>query len=352
MDKGLNKRTLGRTGLEVTEVGLGGIPIIRVPFERAVKITHRALDLGINYIDTARAYRDSEAKIGEVMKTRREECYLTTKTTGRTRKEAQEQFATSLKELKTDYVDGLLLHDISTRPRWEKVMARGGAMEALKAARDKGQARFLGCSGHNVDILREIIECGEFDLVLLVYNLGVHNTAEVMRLASERGVGVTVMKPLSGGALMRLTKGRQKITPEIAWRFVLMNPDVDCGVAGATWLKDVHQAVKMSKTWKPLTKKQVERYTKIAADLGRDVCQNCQYCDICPEDIPVPEIMRMVDEARVYSYEWPRLRTQYHRLDVQADACTECGRCLAACPFDLPIIQRLQRAHNRLSGEI
>jgi len=387
LDKALNKRTLGRTGLQVTEVGLGGIPIIRVPFERAVKIVHRALDLGINYLDTARGYGDSEAKIGEVMRKRRDECYLATKTTGRTRKEAEEHIATSLKELKVKQVDCLLLHDISARPWWDKVMGKGGALEALKAARDKGQVRFLGVSSHNVDILKEIIQCGEFDLILLVYNLGVHNTAGVMKLAHEHNVGVTVMKPLSGGAFFRLTrrrprpgpagasratpsperprasgsrpgrgrdlsKGRPKITPEIAWRFVLMNPHLDCALAGATWLKDVHQAVRMAKTWKPLTPKQVERYTGIAAALGKRVCQNCQYCDICPEGIPVPRIMQIIDELRAYSYEWPRLCAEYQRLKVRADVCTECGRCQAKCPFDLPILERLKRAHQRLAREI
>ena len=369
MDKGLHTRTLGRTGLQVTEVGLGGIPIIRIPFQRAVSIVHRALDLGINYLDTARAYGDSEAKIGEVMKTRRDECYLATKTTARTRQEAEEHLRTSLRELKTRRVDVWQLHDISTRPAWKRVMGKGGALEAAKAARDKKRVRFIGLSSHNIEVLREAIESSEFDMVLLVYNVAINDTADVMRLATERNVGVAVMKPLSGGRLFRLTgrrhrttgsrrpplrwpKGRNQITPEVAWRFVLMNPDVDVALAGAKWLKDVHQAVRMSKRWQPLTTPQVRKWTRIAAGLGKNVCWNCGYCDVCPEGIPVPSIMQIVDELRAFSYEWPRLRRAYQGLPKDVSLCTQCGRCQAACPFDLPVMERLQRAHQRLSGEV
>ncbi len=350
----LRKRPFGNTGWEVTEIALGGIPLIRVEFDKAVKIIHRALDKGINLIDTARAYKDSEAKFGEVMKTRREEVFLCTKTVSQTREEALRDLEVSLKELKTDYVDLWQLHDVSTRQKYERMMGPGGALEALKWARDKGKCRFIGLSGHNNELLEEAIETGEFDSVLCVYNLGVTDTNDrVLPLAKERGMATMAMKPLAGGTLFRLTKDkRTPITPEIAWRFVLMNDNLDTRLLGAAYLRDVEEAVRIARRFRPLTKRQVQKYTEMAREVARDVCYNCRYCDSCPQGIPIPQIMQLLDHARVYSYEWPKHRKAYQKLKVKADACTECGRCEELCPFNINIIERLKRAHERFNRPV
>ena len=346
----MNTRILGRTGLEVTEVGLGGIPIIGVPFERGVRIVHRALDLGINYIDTARGYRDSEAKIGEAMKARRDECYLATKTGQRARDEAWAEIQTSLSELKTDHVDVAQLHDVSTTRQYEQVMGPGGALEALKRARDKGMCRFIGITGHDPSVLLEAVETSEFDTAMFVYNLAINDSGErLLPRCRELNVGAIIMKPLSGGVFFRLTdrRGHPKVPPEAAWSFVLSNPNVSVALAGAKWLKDVHQAVRASRRHKPLTAKQAQRYTALARSIGEKVCRDCRYCDDCPQGIPIPRIMQMVDEARAYPYEWPRYRRLYAAIEPKADVCTECGACEASCPFKLPIMERLKRAHQR-----
>jgi predicted aldo/keto reductase-like oxidoreductase len=341
-------RPLGKTGFDATEIGLGGIPIIGIPFEKAIRIVHRALDRGINYIDTARAYGDSEAKIGAVMRTRRDECFLATKTHAASAKEAREHLETSLRELQTDYVDLWQLHDVSTRERFHNMTKRRGTLEAAKRAQREGKCRFIGVSSHNNDLLLEIMDLGEIDTILCVYNLGVHGTGErVIPTAKEKGIGVVVMKPLSGGIFFR--RKDSKITPRDAWRFVLGNPDISVALAGAKLMRDVEQAVRASRTFKPLTKAEERRLIKAAQSLGEDICRNCGYCRDCPQGIPIPAIMQLYDDSRVYPYEWPRHRTTYATLSPQADACEECGKCVEACPFDLPIMDRLKEAHRRFS---
>jgi len=347
----LKTRLLGNTGVEVSEIGLGGIPLISAPMDKAVKIVNRALDRGINYIDTARAYNDSEAKIGKVMRKRRDECFLATKTAAQDAKGALEDLEVSLKELQTDHLDLWQLHDVSTRERFNNMVKRGGTLEAAKRARDKGKCRFIGITGHNKDLLLEAIELGEFDTILCVYNLGVHDTQEkVIPTAKKNGLGVVVMKPLSGGIFFR--RKDTKITPEEAWRFVLGNPDISVALAGAKLLRDVEQAVRASRRFKPLTKAQRERLIKAAKSLGEDICRNCGYCRDCPQGIDIPTIMQLFDDARIYPYEWPRHRTIYAKLSPQADACKECGQCEEACPFNLPIMERLKQAHQRFSQPV
>jgi len=348
----IRKRLLGGTGLEATEIGLGGIPMIRSSFDKAVKIVHRALDLGVNYLDTARNYRDSEAKMGAVMRTRRDECFLATKSSAGTKEAALAELAVSLKELQTDKLDLWQLHDVSTPRRYEEVMAPGGALEAAKQARDEGKCDFIGITSHSVPVLEQAIESGEFDTIMCVYNLAIGDTGDrVMPLAKERNVGVAVMKPLSGGIFFRMARegAADTITPEAAWNFVLMNPNVDVALAGARWIKDIEQAARCSRRFAALTGDEIREHTTRARALGEDVCRDCRYCESCPEEIPIPAMMQIADRGRAFPYEWPKYRDEYAGLRPQADVCTECGACEESCPFDLPIMERLRHLHERLT---
>ncbi|MGQ9730291.1 MAG: aldo/keto reductase [Candidatus Zipacnadales bacterium] len=351
------RRPFGSTGIEVSEVGLGGIPLIRVEdMEEAAKIIHHALDGGINYLDTARAYKTSEAKFGLVLRERRSECFLATKTDERTKAGALRQLQESLDLLQTDYVDLWQLHDVSTASLWEQVIGPDGALAAAKEARAQGKIRLIGITGHNVDILRKAIDSGEFDSLLCVYNLAIHDTGEaVMRPAAEAGMAVVVMKPLSGGIFFRHLKAKEaekQITPEIAWRFVLSNPHLSVALAGAQELRDVDQAMNASDNFRPLSSDEAAPYVELAQSLGEDVCRDCRYCSDCPQSIEVWRIMQMSDRARVFPYEWPKFRAEYASLEVKADACVECGHCEEKCPFDLNIIERLKKAHEQFNRPV
>jgi len=352
----IRKRTLGRTGFQVTEVGLGGIPIMRVDFDQAARIVHHALDRGMNYLDNARAYGDSEAKFGQVMRERRDECFLATKTNNYDRAGAEQHLQESLEALQTDHLDLWQMHDVSTSQRWEQVMGPDGALQAARQAQARGQVRFVGLTGHGIPVLQKAIESGEFDVVLCVYNLGVFDTAEpVLAAAHAANVGVAIMKPLSGGIFfhhLKAAEGELQITPEIAWRFVLSNPHLSVALAGTEELRDIDQAVEASAGFVPLSAEEARPYQQQAVALGEDACRDCRYCRDCPADIEVWTIMQLLDRARVYSYEWPKFRQTYAALATKADACTDCGQCEEACPFDLPIRERLRKAHAQFNEPV
>lgn len=345
----MRKRRLGRTGLEVSEIGLGSIPVGQLPRDKALRVLHAALDAGVNYIDTARLYDDSESKIGEVMRTRRSEVYLATKSANRTREGFLRDLETSLRELGTDYVDVMQIHGINTLAEYEQVFAPDGAVAGLLEAQRAGKVRFLGFSSHNNEVMERVIPLGLFDTVLLVYNLAVHHTGErVIPLARKHDVGVLVMKPLSGGALVRLTGGAGGGIPaEAALRFVLGNPDVSCALVGMKYLRDVREAARVSRNFAPLSPEEEARYKAAAARLAEDVCGDCRYCAGCPAGIDIPGIMRLLDESRAFPYEWHQQQRAYQRFEKDFADCIDCGLCEKRCPLGLRIRERLAQARQR-----
>jgi len=337
----------------VTEIGLGGIPLMRVEdFDEAARLISYALDQGINYIDTARAYGDSEEKIGLVMKDRRDEVFLATKTNAYDYDTAWQYLETSLKNLQTDHLDLWQMHDISTEQRWEEIWSAQGAMKAAHEAREQGLVRYFGVSGHNDALLLRAVECGEFDVILGVYNLGIHSLGEqVIPAAQQHDIGVAVMKPLSGGLFFR--RKETFIDPMKAWYFVLQNTGISVALVGFQNQRDIDQAIQASATFTPLSEDEIEQLVAKARFLGDDVCRDCGYCkEECPAGIDIPKIMHMFDEARVFSYEWPRFRRLYAELEIKGDACQDCGKCEEKCPFDLKIRERLKWVHDRFNQPI
>lgn len=346
----MRMRTLGRTGVQVSEIGMGGIPIIRLEdLDLTDEIINHALDCGITYFDNAEAYPTSEMKYGRVMKHRRSEAFLATKTTARDRDGALAHLEGSLNALQTDVIDLWQLHDISTEERWDAVMAPDGALKAAQEAREQGMIRFIGVSGHNDGMLLRAIETGEFDSILCVYNLAIHSTGErLLPRAAELNIGVAIMKPLSGGIFFR--REETAVPPDKAWHFVLERPEVSVGLAGANCLRDIDQAVAASESFQPLTGDERAALIAKAGYLGDDVCRNCGYClKECPQGLDIPTLMRLHDEGRLFAYEWPRFAKTYVEMQVRGDACLECKKCEEICPFDLPIVERIQKTHQRLS---
>jgi len=348
----IRKRKLGRTGFMATEIGLGGIPIMQVQdVEEAARLINYALDQGINYIDTARCYGDSEKKFGLALKGRRQEVFVATKTNAYDYDTAWRYLETSLSELQTDYLDVWHMHDISTRERWDQIRSKDGALRAAHEAREQGLIRHIGVSSHNDDLLLECMETGEFDVILCVYNLAIHSSGEkCLPYAYEHGIGVTIMKPLSGGIFFR--REETYVDPIKAWHFVLMNPHVTVALAGFQNQRDIDQALEASRTFQPLSEDEIRELVERARFLGEEVCRACGYCRECPAGIPIPEIMRIADEARVFSYEWPRFRREYAALEPKADACQDCGECEERCPFKLKIRERLRMVHQHFGQPV
>jgi aryl-alcohol dehydrogenase-like predicted oxidoreductase len=204
----IQKRLLGKTGYKATILGLGGGYLTKeMKKEDAVSIVNKVIDSGINYIDTAANYGDgfSEEYIGEVMKTRRKEVFLATKTNLRGKGESTEQINASLKKLNTDHLDMLQLHYVNTEDELKKVLDKDGSLSAVVEAKKAGKTRFIGITAHNWPLLAAALEVYPFDTVLLPVSALDHSFSEfsamILPVVKKHNVGVICMKSLGGGVL-------------------------------------------------------------------------------------------------------------------------------------------------------
>mgnify|MGYP000082397702 CR=1 FL=1 len=352
-------RRLGATGLEVSVIGFGAIKLPEITVEEAVRVLNRALDLGINFIDTARSYRDSEAKIGVALKDRRDEFYIATKTHSRDEDGAMKDLEISLRELKTDYIDVYQLHTVSSKELYRKVMSSGGALAALKRARQKGLIGHIGITIHrDLDVMRWAIESGEFETIMLAYNPldpeGVEREG-ILELAKEYGLGVIAMKPLSGGQLVmpETEMGRQLGNDPLVrgcLRYVLSNDAVSTVIPGMKRVEEVEENVSVADMPIPMSEEEKRELFKLIGSLGREfrygqVCLRCGYCLPCPQGIPIPEVFRAYDAYLNYPDEVREVGLRiYASLPVKPDACVECRLCVAKCPAGIDIPARLKEA--------
>lgn len=339
----MQKRRLGRTDLMVSVVGFGGLILPRVSREEAVRVINHALDLGISFIDTAKGYGDSEEKIGEAIAGRRDDCIITSKSLANDKDKLLEDIDTGLEHLKTYRIDLYQLHNISSEGRLKSALAPGGLLDGLKEAQAAGKIGFTAFSGHKRDTLIEAIKTDEFDVVQMPANVVDRDTwRDVLPLAVERDMGIISMKPLSGGALTDLS-------PEmisLAIRYAVQQ-DVSTVVVGMKSIDEVEQNVKAG-TDRPLSETEREKLEQTADSLSKTFCRQCEYCLPCEQGLDIPTIF-ILDKhyTRFGSREWARER--YAALPVKVDSCIECGTCESRCPYELPIMEMLKIAEEKLA---
>ncbi|MBI4794472.1 MAG: aldo/keto reductase [Deltaproteobacteria bacterium] len=217
----ISQRPLGRTGHQATILGLGGEGILRTYGEEkgAQAVIEAALAAGIGYFESARAYSGSEAYLGKGLKGHRDQIFLTSKSHGRTYKEAMSHLSITLKNLDTDHLDLWQIHDVRTEADLEAITAPGGALEAFREAKEKGWTRFVGVTGHHdPEVLRRALDLYNFDTVLLPVNPAEPHDRSFLPLAAEaqaRGLGVIGMKVLCRGLLPRMAEEPGKLTFEL-----------------------------------------------------------------------------------------------------------------------------------------
>ena len=252
----IKKRRLGRTNLMVTELGLGAMDTPQV--EEGSETVQLALDLGIDFIDTARGYEGSEYLIGEVVRARgKKDFYVATKTFSRTSDGSQHDVDRSLQVLGIDNVDLYQLHDVSSLEAWGQVMRHGGALGGLQIARERGLVNHVGISSHNLEVLEKAITCGEFDTVMLEYSAFYPVTETLLRLAKEADVGVIVMRPLGGSGRTstirtRISEGNTSLMPAMLLNYVLSNEDISVAIPGARYPSRVRENVDLALSYQPL----------------------------------------------------------------------------------------------------
>jgi len=250
-------RPLGRTGHPATILGLGGEGVLRTyDFEAdAQAVINAALEAGIRYFESARAYSGSEAYLGRGLKGHRDQIFLTSKSHGRTSKEAMAHLSVTLKNLDTDHLDLWQVHDVRTLAEVEALGAPGGAYEAFRQAKEKGWARFIGVTGHHDPaVLRRALDLYEFDTVLLPINPAEPQQASFLPLAAEalaRGLGVIGMKVLCRGQLPRMAEDPEAM----AWELVAyaLSQSVSLVVIGADNPEQVRLLAAAARDFAPMT---------------------------------------------------------------------------------------------------
>jgi len=318
--------------LKVSEVGFGGIPIQRRSVEEGVKVIRKALDLGINFFDTSRSYRDSELKIGRAVEGCRDDVILATGTSRRRKEEVERDLETSLKALGVSKVDIYHISSVNNEETWRMVKQPGGALEAVKEAQQKGLVDFTGITGHRPDFLAELIEGGEFDTVMAPFNFVRDEAKDVLiPMANELDVGVIVIKPLGGGTFTNVVE---------ALKYVLSH-EISTTIPGMMTLDEVMEDAKVGILPLILTEEERKRLKELARGLDKTYCRNCRLCLPCPVGINVPAIIRAENWIRRFGFEYWRERFQ-SSLDRYFE-CTRCLKCEDGCPYNLPVLDLLSK---------
>jgi predicted aldo/keto reductase-like oxidoreductase len=334
----LEKRRLGKTGLSVSLLGFGGIPIMRIPEAEARAVVHAALEQGIDFFDTARGYGDSEQKIGGALREREVRPILASKSPKLDRAGMLQDVAASLAALGIDAIDLYQLHCVSSREALDQVMGPGGAYGALEHLRAQGLVRHIGITTHSLEIARLALDSGGFETIQILFNVIEDGAlAEVVPLARQADVGIIAMKPFGGGFIEEC---------EIALRWVLSAEGI-IAIPGVASVREVRQNAGVARTPRSLTEREREVIAGIRATLGSRFCRRCDYCQPCPNAVPI-SLLLQVEGIRKRVGE-PTMRTASW-LDVlkKAAACDECGTCEPRCPFDLPIRDLVSKAREDL----
>ncbi|MBD5149145.1 MAG: aldo/keto reductase [Oscillibacter sp.] len=324
--------TLGKTGLKVSRVGLGGIPIQRVDAQAAKKLLDAVEAAGINFIDSARGYSVSEELIGQAIEGRREKFVLATKTMSRDRESMAKDIDTSLRNFRTDYIDLYQVHNPSLQ-QLEQVNAPGGALEALLKAREAGKIGHIGLTAHKPEVFERALELDWVETVMFPYNIVETQAAELMEQAKEKNVGFINMKSLAGGAIE---------DAKLAIRFAAANPNVTVVLPGMYSPEEVAENVAAAADPSPLTAEELERVDAMRRDLGTSFCRRCGYCAPCTAGIDIPNNFVFHGYLSRYGLQdWARSR--YGALAAHASDCVECGACEERCPYQLPIREMLKK---------
>jgi len=323
----------GRTGLEVSRIGFGALQIAtKYDYSHAERLLNAALDAGINVIDTARGYQDSEQRIGKAISHRRDEFAIATKSGGGTRKDFWEALEESLRRLKTDHVDVYQFHGADSSSR-SFIYEGETTMECMREAREQGKIRFIGFSSHSLEGSLDLMATGDFDVIQYpISYVGSEATERGLVEEAERlNLGLLGMKPFGGGRL-----GHARYCLGYVFRFPRVVP-----VIGFETIAELTEAVALAESGVELTAEDLAEMERIRADLGARFCRGCNYCHPCPQGIPVLEVMFFDVFRKQFGEEWVA-RDAYRETIGTVAKCEECGTCVSRCPFDLqvPVIMR------------
>ena len=331
-------RVLGKTGLKVSRLGFGGIPIQRIDAEGTKALMHRLLEAGVNYIDSARGYTVSEEYIGYGLEGIRDKFILATKGRGLTKQAMQKDVETSLRNFRTDYIDLYQFHNPSLEDL-ETITAPGGALEALRDAKAAGTVRHIGLTAHSVQVFEKALDMDWVETIMFPYNLVENQGAELIAKCQEKNIGFICMKPLAGGAIDDAS---------LALRYIVQNPAVTVVIPGMANDQELSQNLAAVVNSAPLTGEETAKIQAIRDSLGTQFCRRCNYCAPCTVGIHIPQLFVLEGYLTRYGLaEWAKGR---YEAETKASACIECGACEGRCPYHLPIREMMKRVAREFEG--
>lgn len=323
---------LGKTGLRISRMGFGGIPIQKTDAQVTRALMEELVAHGVNYIDTARGYTVSEAYLGEALCGLRDRFVLATKSMARTKEAMARDIETSLANLRTDHIDLYQVHNPSLK-ELEQVCAPGGALDALLEAKAAGRIGHIGVTAHMAAVFERALTLPWVETVMFPYNIVETQGEALMKRAHEQGVGFICMKPLAGGALEDAA---------LAMRFIAQNPDVSVVIPGMCDVREVRQNIDAFENTAPLTQEELAKIGTIRKELGTQFCRRCNYCQPCTAGISMSGIFVLEGYLNRYGLgDWAKQR--YAAMAKKAGDCVGCGVCETRCPYQLPIREMLKR---------
>jgi len=318
---------LGHTGLTVSEVAFGGIPIQRLSDEAAVSVVKRCLELGVTFLDTAHGYSTSEERIGRAIAGRRQGLVLATKSPAREAGAFREQMELSFQRLGVGHIDIFQFHNVATQEALDQIMAPGGPYEIALQARGQGRIGHIGVTSHSLDMAIKMAQMGLFETMMFPFNYMTREPLdELIPLCRANGLAFIAMKPMAGGMLEDAA---------LSFKYLRQHPDV-IPVVGIEKEQEIEQIAAIMQGPASLTEEEQARMSEIMQRLGDRFCRRCDYCQPCPQGIQISTVLnirsfaRRMPETRVYG-EWGQ------GLISQAETCIRCGDCESRCPYSLPV---------------
>ena len=334
--------TLGKTGIVTPQNAFGALPVQRVDMQTAVKILRRAYEGGMTFFDTARAYTDSEEKLGAAFDGMRDKIYITSKTMATTPEKFWDDLHTTLKNLRTDYLDIYQLHCVS------RCYAPGdgtGMYEAMLKAKEQGKIRHIGITAHKIGIAEEIVKSGLYETLQFPFcYLATDRDIALVKACEAANMGFIAMKGLSGGLLNNAAA---------CMAFMSQYPVLP--IWGVQRMEELEQWLAFFDKPAEMTDEIKHIIEKDRAELLGNFCRGCGYCAPCTVGIVINQCARMSQMIRRSpSKTW--LSEEWQREMFKIEDCINCGACLSRCPYELPIPELLRKNledyKKIVSGEI
>ncbi len=324
-------KRLGKTDLRVSEFGLGAVQICRIPEAEAVDLVRESVSRGINLIDTAHDYPDSEDILGKALKGIRDKVIISTKSVKTSRDDFINDLETSLKRLGTDYIDIFLFHDTSKDKKLDELL-NNGVVDALVKEKKKGKIGFIGFSCHNPDIIDRYYDIEDFATVMIPVNfISTEFVEENYDKLLEKDIGIMGMKPFGGGRMedarvcLKYISQYEKIIP----------------IIGMQSKRELEENLKLVRIRDPIDDNDLKIMKEIKEELGDKFCRGCGYCMPCCQGIDIVQ----ANFVKVFFKQFPFekvVKPERTKQIEQVDECIECGECIERCPYSLEIIDMIR----------